>query len=237
MNVIVFGEKFFTRIAELRCGHRGPPHWLIGKESISSAWDSRDMDLIPGRSPGGGHGNPFQYSCLENPIVRGVRQTPRFIESQKVGHDHSNLACTHAYMQSLGWPDLIWSLSWWKEKFGHRHRHAQWESDKTQRRWPSVSQGEDSGRAILTKPWSQTSGPQHWHRKRSCSLSHPLCSTVFWKLGKTIAEPHGQQWALTSGQSTAKHILGCFALGLGAENVPETTPRMQTTAACSWIFS
>jgi len=28
-----------------------------------------DVDLIPGlgRSPGGGHGNPLQYSCLENP--------------------------------------------------------------------------------------------------------------------------------------------------------------------------
>ena len=34
------------------------------------------MGLIPGsgRSPGGGHGNPFQYSCLENPIDRGAWQ-------------------------------------------------------------------------------------------------------------------------------------------------------------------
>ena len=31
--------------------------------------DIRDMGLIPGsgRSPGGGHGNPLQYSCLDNP--------------------------------------------------------------------------------------------------------------------------------------------------------------------------
>ena len=30
--------------------------------------------MIPGlgRSPGGGHGNPFQYSCLENPMDRGA---------------------------------------------------------------------------------------------------------------------------------------------------------------------
>jgi len=27
-----------------------------------------------GRSPGGGHGNPLQYSCLENPMDRGARQ-------------------------------------------------------------------------------------------------------------------------------------------------------------------
>ena len=34
----------------------------------------RDQGLIPGsgRYPGGGHGNPLQYSCLENPVDRGV---------------------------------------------------------------------------------------------------------------------------------------------------------------------
>ena len=35
----------------------------------ANAGDTRDVGLVPGlgRSPGGGHGNPFQYSCLENP--------------------------------------------------------------------------------------------------------------------------------------------------------------------------
>ena len=34
------------------------------------------MGLIPGlgRSPGGGHGNPLQYSCQENPMDRGAWQ-------------------------------------------------------------------------------------------------------------------------------------------------------------------
>ena len=38
-----------------------------------------DMGLIAGsgRSPGGGHGNPLQYSCLENPMVRGAWGDPR----------------------------------------------------------------------------------------------------------------------------------------------------------------
>ena len=33
-----------------------------------------DTSMIPGlgRSPGGGHGNPLQYSCLENPMDRGA---------------------------------------------------------------------------------------------------------------------------------------------------------------------
>ena len=36
--------------------------------------DVRDVGSVPGsgRSPGGGHGNPFQYSCLEKPMERGA---------------------------------------------------------------------------------------------------------------------------------------------------------------------
>ena len=43
-----------------------------GKELPANAGDMRDTDLIPGsgRSPGGGHGNPLQYSCLENAMDR-----------------------------------------------------------------------------------------------------------------------------------------------------------------------
>ena len=41
----------------------------------SYAGDIRDVGWTPGlviRSPGGGHGNPLQYSCLENPMDRGI---------------------------------------------------------------------------------------------------------------------------------------------------------------------
>ena len=42
---------------------------LVVKNPPPNAGDIRDAGLIPGweRSPGGGHGNPLQYSCLENP--------------------------------------------------------------------------------------------------------------------------------------------------------------------------
>ena len=42
---------------------------LVVKNPSANAGDIRDMGLIPGlrRSPGGGHGNPLQYSCLEKP--------------------------------------------------------------------------------------------------------------------------------------------------------------------------
>ena len=57
--------------------------------------DVRDTSSNPGsrRSPGGGHSNPLQYSCLENPMNREIWQAI-VIGSQKVRHDLINLACT-----------------------------------------------------------------------------------------------------------------------------------------------
>ena len=47
---------------------------LVVKNPLANAGDLRDASLIPGsgRCLGGGHGNPFQYSCLKNPIDRGA---------------------------------------------------------------------------------------------------------------------------------------------------------------------
>ena len=63
----------------------GFPGGTVGKEAASSG-DIRDMSLISGlgRSPRGGHGNPLQHSCLENPVDRGAWRAAvhRVIESQ-----------------------------------------------------------------------------------------------------------------------------------------------------------
>ena len=47
---------------------------LVIKNSPASTGDIRDADLIPGlgRFPGGGHGNPLQYYCLETPMDSGA---------------------------------------------------------------------------------------------------------------------------------------------------------------------
>ena len=47
---------------------------LAVKNLTANAGDLRDVSSISesGRSPGGGHGNPLQYSCLENPMDRGA---------------------------------------------------------------------------------------------------------------------------------------------------------------------
>ena len=47
---------------------------LVIKNPPTNAGDIRDTSSIPGsgRSPGAGHGNPLQYSCLENPRLGGA---------------------------------------------------------------------------------------------------------------------------------------------------------------------
>ena len=49
---------------------------LVVKNPPTNAGDVRDAGLIPGSGsfPGGGNGNPIQYSCLENPLDRGAWQ-------------------------------------------------------------------------------------------------------------------------------------------------------------------
>ena len=49
---------------------------LVVKNPPANAGDIRDMVLISGSegSSGGGHSNPIQYSCLENPMDRGAWQ-------------------------------------------------------------------------------------------------------------------------------------------------------------------
>ena len=50
------------------------PNESMDKESTYGAGDIGDSGSIPGsgRSPGGGHGNQLQYSCLENPMDKGA---------------------------------------------------------------------------------------------------------------------------------------------------------------------
>ena len=64
---------------------------------LASAGDVRDMgsNPRPGRSPGEGHGNPLQYSCLAHPMDRGAWQA------------HKRVRCylepkgTHTVLQTL----------------------------------------------------------------------------------------------------------------------------------------
>ena len=61
-------KEFYTQ-AVIMGIHKAFMVFSGGLVSKESACNAGDLDSIPGlgRSPGGGHGNPLQYSCLENP--------------------------------------------------------------------------------------------------------------------------------------------------------------------------
>ena len=61
---------------------------LVVKNMLANAGDIRDVDSIPrlGRSPGRGHGDPLQDSCLENPWTEEPGRL-QSMGSQRVGPD------------------------------------------------------------------------------------------------------------------------------------------------------
>ena len=84
----IMGHMAGVRVLLDDMGNTRLPQWLSGKESACSTGASGVAGLIPGsgRSPGGGRGNPLQYSCLENPMAEenGKLQS---LGSQRVRYD------------------------------------------------------------------------------------------------------------------------------------------------------
>ena len=98
----------------------GLPTWPSGKESACSAGAGGS---IPGsgRSPGGGHGSPFPYSCLGNPMVRGALwSTVHGVEKSQTQfsdwtHTHGN-SLRGLCFQDLALISLLF-IEWWTEGF------------------------------------------------------------------------------------------------------------------------
>ena len=98
---------------------------LVVKDPPANARDLKNMGSIPGlgRSPGAGHGNPLQYSCLENSIDRGTwraavhgvaRSWTRLSDSTfnfkgfPSGSDGKASACNAGdWVRSLGWEEPL----------------------------------------------------------------------------------------------------------------------------------
>ena len=84
--------------------YMGFPGGAVVKNTPANAGDSRDAGSIPGsgRSPGGRNGNPFQYSCLENPrrgnwraIVHRVAESQTQPSHTTHAHTTHTHTCTH----------------------------------------------------------------------------------------------------------------------------------------------
>ena len=96
------------------CANNGLAWWLSGEEpSCQSRRHIRDACLIPGSgsSPGGEHGNPVLYPCLETPMDRGARKVtvPRVAEAclrRQHAFRQAVLAMGHLPSWLVNWPVL-----------------------------------------------------------------------------------------------------------------------------------
>ena len=110
---------------------------LVVKNLPASAGDvKKKVGLIPGsrRSPGWQHGNPLQYSCLEN--AHGQRRLAGYPSwGCKELDTRSNLACTHtplSWCLSKGRPFLLAASRW--SPFKHQElSHERWKVEKAQK--------------------------------------------------------------------------------------------------------
>ena len=91
-------DSFWGQSIFLNVGFSG------GSDSKESACKAGHTRLIPGsgRSPGEGNGNPLQYSCLENPMDRGLQSTG----SQRFGHDRATGAFAFSHPSEHLWRGL-----------------------------------------------------------------------------------------------------------------------------------
>ena len=69
-------ESEHIAVSKLKKDLRASQMELVVKNPPANAGDMKDIGSIPRleRSPGGGHGNPLQYSCLENAMDKGAWQ-------------------------------------------------------------------------------------------------------------------------------------------------------------------
>ena len=76
---------------------KGFPDGTTVESPPAKAGDARDTGSIPGlgRSPGGGNGSPFQYSCLENSMGRGAWRAT--VHGGPKGSDPTEYTHTHRY--------------------------------------------------------------------------------------------------------------------------------------------
>ena len=102
----------------------------VVKNSLANAGDLRYAGSIlgSGRSPGGGHGNPLQYSCLENPMDRGAwratvhRTTKSWIQLKWLSTQHA-----HNYgIRKLSSGKMVKEKEYFDNKHAVRWPQANW---------------------------------------------------------------------------------------------------------------
>ena len=171
-----------------------------GSEGKASACNAGDPGSIPGsgRSPGEGHGNPLQCSCLENPMEEELGGL-QSIGSQRVGHDWvTSLDFTFMYPVRVLYSECINSIKLIRKKVLYLVKSGQktctgtsqrrifrwlWMCEKT----PTFSHGH-------VRPWCCITTCQQMAPLRKAE-SRKVCGGVGWAGALRQLLPRGCGWA------------------------------------------
>ena len=96
---VIYPVNRFICLASLKLGLLSG---VSGKEPVCNAGDTRDTNSVPGLglSPGGGHVNPLQHSCMENPMDRRAGQaTVHGVSKSRTQRERLSM---HAWPQTDG---------------------------------------------------------------------------------------------------------------------------------------
>ena len=121
---------------------------LSSKESACNEGEASSITGL-GRSPGGGNGNPLQYSCLENPMDKGARQAT----VHRVAKSHTQLkrlsTHTHTYISIYIYIQLASQVAHQRERDFKESVHITVGAGKS-RIYRTVQQPGDKGRVKVT---------------------------------------------------------------------------------------
>ena len=184
----------------------GFPGGTVVKNLPANAGDAEDVGLIPGlqRSPGGRHGNPLQYSCLENPMDRGAWQATVLRVARDL--DTSSQLSMHRNKEKPSLPlnsPLLLSLM-----------------EKAMATHSSTLHGRMS--LVGCSPWgrleSHTTEPLHFHFSLTCTgegngnpfqcscLENPRDGGAWWAAIYGVAQSQTQLKRLSSSSSSSPQI-------------------------------
>ena len=124
----------------------------MAKNPAANAGDIRDVGSVPesAGSPGGGHGNPLQSSCLEGSSPQGRKELDT---TEATEHTHAQLTCCELTWEMLPGIGLFWRMTGFQKTGGQGVTTEHQRRDERKRHNLKQGQSDKWGTLIIRNPW------------------------------------------------------------------------------------